>query len=238
MDRIDPVEDPSAPGDHSEPQNQSPDPASSCRPPPIKLRARGGSNRARRPSIRLSRLSSLSSLDSVNAQQQQQAQSTDQAGPSFEPSLVHQSTIRSPVAEEDESWQAGRRRSNSEPRPGRWSAPSPDVLSQMTTPMRMMPLTEESSHQSPISPIPQDHVPDQIEPPPAATRAPNRLRRTSHAAMNRFSRNRASTISGAVPTLSAQRDDRAEYGPHVVDMLDVIGKTIAPALSLIASDGN
>lgn len=234
MDRIEPVEDPNARGEPSESQDQSPDPSAPCRPPLSTLRPRGGSNRTRRPSIRLSRLSSISSLDSVNALQQQQPQSSDQAGPSFESALTRQPTVYSPVAEEDESWQGGRRRSNSEPRPGRWSSPSPDVLSRVTTPMRMMPVTEESSHQIPIpprsqEPVAQDHCPEQIEPPPAAARAQNRLRRTSQAALNRFSRNRASTVTGAAPTLSAQQDQRAEYGPHVVDMLDVIGKALAPA---------
>lgn len=237
MDRIEPVEDPNARGDRPEIQTQSPEAWSSCRPPLATLRPRGGSNRTRRPSIRLSRLSSISSLDSVNAQQQQQSQSSDQAGPSFESALAREPAVYSPVAEEDESWQANRRRSNSEPRPGRWSSPTPDVLSRVVTPMRMMPVTEESSHRSPMPPLShgpetQDQCPEQIEQPPTAARAPNRLRRTSQAALNRFSRNRASTVTGAAPTLSAQ-DQRAEYGPHVVDMLDVIGKAcLAPRISI------
>jgi hypothetical protein len=66
-------------------------------------------------------------------------------------------------------------------------------------------------------------------------RPAGRLRRTSQAALNRFSRNRASTVSGAPPTLSSQEQQRQdeerlqeqrknEYGSHVVDVLDVIGK--------------
>jgi hypothetical protein len=51
------------------------------------------------------------------------------------------------------------------------------------------------------------------------------LRRTSQAALNRFSRNRASTVSGGPPTFEAKKEQPInEYGSHVVDVLDVIGK--------------
>lgn len=242
MDRIEPVEDPNARGDPPESHTQPPEPSSSSRPPLATLYPREGSNRTRRPTIRLSRPSSICSTDSANAQQLQQSQSSHQPGPSSGSAVAWQPTIHSPVAEEDESWQAGRRRSNSEPRPGRWSSPSPNVLSRVATPMRMMPVSEESSHRSPMSPVPQesetrDKVPEQLEPPPAAARAPNRnMRRSSIAAMNPFTRNRASTVTGAPPTLSAQQDQRTEYGPHVVDMLDVIGKALARAPRPLAPD--
>jgi hypothetical protein len=53
--------------------------------------------------------------------------------------------------------------------------------------------------------------------------------------LNRFSRNRASTVSGAPQSLNSQERQRQdkerlqeqrknEYGSHVVDVLDVIGK--------------
>ena len=48
------------------------------------------------------------------------------------------------------------------------------------------------------------------------------MRRRSEAALNRFSRNRASTVSGSAPM--AENGIR-EYEPHVVDVLDVIGKS-------------
>lgn len=99
--------------------------------------------------------------------------------------------------------------------------------------MRMMPLSEESSLQSAIPPTlqgvdTQQHAPEHLEPPaPGATQPAPRsmLRRTSQAALNRFSRNRASTVTGATPTLSTEQEPRpGEYGSHVVDVLDVIGR--------------
>ena len=103
--------------------------------------------------------------------------------------------------------------------------------------MRMMPVTEESSHQTPTLPSPvailpgrethSDCEPDleQGETPPQLARPASRLRRTSQAALNRFTRNRASTVTGAAPTLGTQEEQRQnEYGSHVVDVLDVIGK--------------
>lgn len=100
--------------------------------------------------------------------------------------------------------------------------------------MRMLPLTEESSLQSPVATTPtglpvEEQETDTLQPPPPAIPRPenNRgiLRRTSQAALNRFSRNRASTVTGAPPTLARENSQRmSEYGPHVVDVLDVIGK--------------
>jgi hypothetical protein len=48
--------------------------------------------------------------------------------------------------------------------------------------------------------------------------------------LNRFSRNRASTVTGAPPTLATQEEQQPanEYGSHVVDVLDVIGKPPMP----------
>jgi hypothetical protein len=58
--------------------------------------------------------------------------------------------------------------------------------------------------------------------------------------MNRFSRNRASTVTGAPPTLSAQEELKEqqeqqanEYGSHVVDVLDVIGKIRPHTINII-----
>jgi hypothetical protein len=95
-------------------------------------------------------------------------------------------------------------------------------------------LTEESSHQNPMPVSPEElttvqTVDEQLQPPPPALARPrNLLRRTSQAALNRFSRNRASTVTGAPPTLEANQERPVnEYGSHVVDVLDVIGKTSA-----------
>jgi hypothetical protein len=227
-DRIEPVEDSHA-GASAESQSIEPFPEASQsdspqRPALATLRPRGNSNRARRPSIRLSRLGSFSSLDTLNLQQPDQQP---------ERSISRQPAVHSPVAEEDESVH-GRRRSSSEPRLGRWSSP-PNTLPQVATPSRMMPLSEESSHHhqspmpmNPVEGVDQQHAPEHIEPPPAALGPPgsrNVLRRTSQAALNRFSRNRASTVSGGPPTLASQEEQRrSEYAPQVVDVLDVIGK--------------
>ncbi|KAJ6107350.1 Protein of unknown function DUF2985 [Penicillium sp. IBT 18751x] len=233
-DRIEPVSH----AGESESQPSEPFPESSCvppeRPPLATLRTRGDSNRPRRPSIRISRLGSFSSLDTINSQQAEQ-----QAGLS----TSRHPTIQSPVTEEDESIH-GRRRSSSEPRPGRWSSP-PNTLQQVATPNRMMPLSEESSHQSPMPLTPMEsvgeqHAPEHLEPPPAVLERPasrNVLRRTSQAALNRFSRNRASTVSGGAPLATQEEQRRSEYAPQVVDVLDVIDPEVS-ALSTLTNVQN
>lgn len=228
MDRIEPAEDHNASNENFQgPQHAGqPTETGPVRPAgPTPLRTRGNS-RTRRPSIRLTRCPSIPSLENVN---QPVARQENPSLPSFE-----SRPIRSPPPnEEDEAWLAGRRRSSSDPNPGRWS--SPDGNSRVATPMRMMPLTEENSHQShtPTSPVPilpaqkanEELASEQLEIPPAAARPAGRLRRTSQAALNRFTRNRASTVTGAAPTLSSPEEQRQnEYGSHVVDVLDVIGK--------------
>jgi len=238
MDRIEPVEDPDAGpsaqsqflspfSEHSSQSAQSPQRPPLATPQP---RRNSSSNRARRPSIRISRLSSVSSLETVTSQPQQPEQQ-QQPGPS----LSRRPSVQSPVAEEDEYLYGGRRRSSSEPRPGRWSSPPSDVLSRVTTPIRMMPLSEESSHQSPMQLTPREdqyeqHAPENLQVPAPVLERPgsrNVLRRTSQAALNRFSRNRASTVSGAPSTLASQdQQRRSEYAPQVVDVLDVIGKLL------------
>ena len=226
MDRIEPAEDGNSRG--SPPDDQS----GVTTPPRPALatvqqsgRPRAPSARSRRPSIRLSRLPSLPSLDTENFQTQPETPSG--------PPLQRQVSIRSPVAEEDESAQSGRRRSNSEPRPGRYSGTSSDVLSRVATPMRMGPLAEESSR----SPLPTPQAPAQQPESDAPTSEEaeepqhpvprSMLRRTSQAALRPFTRNRASTVTGAPPQQTIPENAELginEYGPHVVDVLDVIGK--------------
>ncbi|KAJ5775350.1 uncharacterized protein N7511_000361 [Penicillium nucicola] len=251
MDRIEPVEDHTS----GDPQGSSPEQSTPPRPAgPTPLRPRAPSLRTRRPSIRLTRLPSIPSLD--NANQPTPAQQDNAPLSYFE----RQPIQSPPPAEEEEVWAANRRRSNSEPRPGRWSFPAAPLSRVATaTPGRMMPVTEESSRPSPtvVSPpaiLPgqeteQDSLrPDQPEAPPAVARPAGRLRRTSQAALNRFSRNRASTVSGEHPTLTPQeqqRQDEArleeqrrnEYGSHVVDVLDVIDPEVS-ALSTLTNVQN
>lgn len=103
--------------------------------------------------------------------------------------------------------------------------------------MRMVPLTEESSR----SPLPTPQAPaqqpefDASAPASQDFEEPQRqvprsmLRRTSQAALRPFTRNRASTVTGAPPQQSIPENPELginEYGPHVVDVLDVIGKLL------------
>lgn len=222
MDRIEPAGDPeNSPGHPIEPTESPP-----TRPGPSTLRTRS-SSRTRRPSIRLTRFPSIPALNTNLPEDQT-------------PAIERQAIQSPPPNEEDEVSPSGRRRSSSEPRPGRWSSPQPDVLSRVGTTGRMMPVTEESSRPSlSITSPPPVHSsredggdyfspPDAEQPdaPAAVARPPGRLRRASQSAMNRFSRNRASTVTGVPPTIS-QKDDEPinEYGSHVVDVLDVIGKS-------------
>ncbi|KAJ5628607.1 hypothetical protein N7490_010835 [Penicillium lividum] len=202
-------------------------------------RPRAPSARSRRPSIRISRLPSLPSLEIDNQQ--------SQPDPLLGPSLQRQVSVRSPVAEEDEA-QSGRRRSNSEPRPGRYSGSPSDVLSRVATPMRMAALNEETSR----SPLPTPRAVAGVqEPGPAvpalevAGESPEPrpvprsvLRRTSQAALRPFTRNRASTVTGAAQQPYVNQEPGInEYGPHVVDVLDVIDPEVS-ALSTLTNVQN
>lgn len=140
------------------------------------------------------------------------------------------SFVAAPQSEEQsDAWERGRRRSSSEPRPGRWSAPTPDALPRIQTHAPMRTVMEEP--QSPGSG--RRPTTELVRPAPVPTqpRDPreNRsvLRRTSEAAVNRLSRNRASTVAGTTSTPGPQGDQdpqSREYEPQVVDVLDVIGK--------------
>lgn len=227
MDPIEPAGDP----ERSQGQPTEPTESPPTRPGPSTLRTRS-SSRTRRPSIRLSRFPSIPQINTENLP-------ADQT-----PAIERQAIQSPPPREEDEVSPHGRRRSSSEPRPGRWSSPPPDVLSRVATPGRMMPVTEESSRPSlsVTSPPPvhlaqedggdyfQSAETEQPEAPAAVARPPGRLRRASQSAMNRFSRNRASTVTGVPPTLSQQNEEPTnEYGSHVVDVLDVIGRSCSCA---------
>ncbi|KAJ5908383.1 hypothetical protein N7495_001065 [Penicillium taxi] len=197
--------------------------SSASRPPLAVLRPRAPSassaSRARRPSIRLTRLPSTSSLNVLDSQVNQASRPLD---------------IRSPVQEEDESWQGNRRRSNSEPRPSRYSAPIAVPPAQdgprVANPIQMSVLSEESSN--PNLP-PSDQAPDGSAPTLQPNPRRGMLRRTSQAALGRFTRNRASTVSGPPVALTAQNGQPSnEIGSHVVDVLDVIDPEVS-ALSTL-----
>ena len=100
------------------------------------------------------------------------------------------------------------------------------------------------------TPFPDFQNNEKLSVPPATPERPKtgRLRRTSQAAMNRLSRNRASTVAGPVPKVTDgdhnrhggtdEQDHRAdEYGPEFVNMLDVIDPEVS-ALSTLTNVQN
>ncbi|KAL1999987.1 hypothetical protein VTN02DRAFT_3717 [Thermoascus thermophilus] len=185
------------------------------------LQSAAGSQRSRRPSIRIRRLSSASSVsDTPNIQ-------------------VTGDDLHSPTRAE-ENWPSVRRRSSSEPRPGRWSAPPEIALSRLETgesQLRMAPLTEEPSNLSPGA-YHAHPVSQYLTPPPPTAGSDNRnlLRRGSMAALaGRFHRNRPVTV-GADPTVHAHRDSHSprpnEYDPRIVDFLDVVDPEVSTLSTL------
>ncbi|RDW78712.1 uncharacterized protein DSM5745_05564 [Aspergillus mulundensis] len=141
----------------------------------------------------------------------------------------------SPREERSDPFEGGRRRSNSEPRPGRWSAPTQTALLPRLQPGEPMHTVMEEP-QSPASgrrptsefvrpsPIPSQPL---EQPQPRDNRSA--VRRKSEAALNRFSRNRASTVSGTAPMTG---NGIREYESHVVDVLDVIDPEVSALTTL------
>ncbi|KAL4919501.1 hypothetical protein BDW62DRAFT_179045 [Aspergillus aurantiobrunneus] len=137
-------------------------------------------------------------------------------------------TTNTPPEEPSDAWEGGRRRSSSEPRPGRWSAPTLYTLPRLQPGQPMRTVMEEP--QSPNSGRrPTSELPRPGPVPTQRRESRNVLRRTSEAALNRFSRNRASTVSGSTPL---PETDAREYGPHVVDFLDVIDPEVSALTTL------
>lgn len=137
----------------------------------------------------------------------------------------------------EREWQASRRRSSSEPRPGRWSTPQalviPSDSGERTS--TYMPTLKEVSTNRDTEEQSRPNT-DLLTPPQEAVRRGSfrRLRRASSAAVNRLSRNRASTVSGASQhSRSVHYPDHrtSEYDPLLVDVLDVIGKSDHPCSS-------
>lgn len=243
MDRIEQAEDTTGSGASPTPQppqeafpfpSLQEESASQQQQPASSTRARPARQRPRQPSIRLRRLSSLSSIDQQAAIDNAQAAApTALAGSTAEDPLPATQNV------DDDAWQASRRRSNSEPRPGRYSA-SPLVTSPAvrtrSSQQHMSPVKEETGRpsidfntaerlapQSGVSlPPPEDGSAEELQRLGTTQSRTRMLRRASNAALSAFGRNRASTVSG--PDLSRRSLARDEYDSRIVDLLDVIGK--------------
>lgn len=242
MDRIEPAD-----GSRDPPESQAQQGSEEASPVRPALYSRNRTlSRSRRPSIRIQRPPSNISLQTLSTQNDQSTQDDQQTSENGDKRQSAVSRRSSNNISEDEEWQGSRRRSSSEPRPGRWSAPHPAALSRVVTSHHnstMSPLAEESSnHQTPIATSPTPGVDAQLlAPPPAVPRENppgehrNLWRRTSQAALDRLSRGPASTVSGErssnrlsrmrASTVSGSPNREEDYyQPHVVDVLDVIGK--------------
>ncbi|KAL1962588.1 hypothetical protein VTN77DRAFT_9381 [Rasamsonia byssochlamydoides] len=230
MDRIEQVEDPNgnaAGTDLEVPRENSGPPGE---PPSSPGRSSHRSRYpSRQPSIRIRRLSSVSSIDRQDAIEPQK--------PSVEPSSPVKDDLFVPP-DGEEAWQARRRRSSSEPRPGRWSAPPAIVLSRLETSNSqypMSPVKEETSSQ--FRPSMDLNAVDRLIPPaPAAgTEMPsdprhNRslFRRASGVALSALGRHRASTLH-ANPVRRPAPD---EYDWRIVDLLDVVDPEVSTLSTL------
>lgn len=238
MDRIEPVEG------SQDPQGQEPSssdlssPSGQTSSQPTRPRAL--SSRTRRPTIRLSRLPSYT-LDQVSTQPQRGPDTTGTNDNRTANVNASSSNLVSPTPSQaaDDTWQANRRRSSSEPHRGRWStAPNPNALPRFTPNSQVLSRVEESN-QSPIGAT-VSNPPLAPEDPRAIPDAPiqrrgsrNLLRWTSEAALNRFSRNRVNE-DGTHPDT---QEDESEYHPHIVDVLDVIDPQVS-ALSTLTNVQN
>ncbi|OJJ48917.1 hypothetical protein ASPZODRAFT_164511 [Penicilliopsis zonata CBS 506.65] len=187
---------------------------------------RASSQRMRRPSIRISRLPSDPNLPTLRTPVNGSRPAT----------LLHQLDTRNlaPDQHVDDSWEGNRRRSNSEPRPGRYSAPP--VIASPRPPQCpvMAPLDEEcalrtaTAAETTAGPSSAELL---QEPQPAAIQTPPRglLRRASGVAFNALARKRGTTISGSSPTNSHQI---TEYDSQIVDLLDVIDPEVSTLSTL------
>jgi hypothetical protein len=196
--------------------------------------------RSRQPSIRLRRLSSASNIH------QQEATGDTESATQETPQLTQQQSGIPAGNNAEDSGQANRRRSNSEPRPGRWSALPLIVVPGVQTSSHhpMSPVTEETGRPSmdmhnverfaalnALSPAAtaeksnngEGEVSGQ-EQEQVPTGRPGMLRRASNAALSALGgRNRASTMAGPISTQRHLAPD--EYDSRIVDLLDVIGES-------------
>ncbi|PLB43227.1 hypothetical protein P170DRAFT_370420 [Aspergillus steynii IBT 23096] len=235
MDRIEPVEG------SQDPEGQQPPSSNLSRQPSSQpTRPRALSSRTRRPTIRLQRLPSYTA-DQVPTQPQR---GSDTPGTNENRTSANlnasSSNLVSPTASQpaDDSWQANRRRSSSEPHRGRWStAATPNSLPRLANGQALSRVDE--SNLSPLgatatNPTFPPEDPRAIPNAPVQRRGSrNLLRWTSEAALNRFSRNRV-TEDGTHPDTP---EDETEYHPHIVDVLDVIDPQVS-ALSTLTNVQN
>ncbi|KAF9891008.1 hypothetical protein FE257_005265 [Aspergillus nanangensis] len=232
MDPIEPAD--GSPGplhDQEPPSGPSMRARTSSQSRPQQTRPRAISLRTRRPTIHLQRLPSADKVPQVKDRGPQRPNA-----PNIPPTIP---ASPRPSQDLDDSWQGNRRRSNSEPRPGRWTAPSPAILSRITSGDQINSLVDESTTpaSTPILAIPSNQPLAQSppsEPQPMQRRGSRGLMRwTSSTTTNRFSRNRA-TISGGSPSPA---DLSHQYHPHIVDVLDVIDPEVS-ALSTLTNVQN
>ncbi|KAL5342874.1 hypothetical protein BJX70DRAFT_238411 [Aspergillus crustosus] len=192
-------------------------------------RRRADSARSNRSSIRIQRPPSF-----IRSSSPAQQSSTDLSLRNYASHASFASNTIPPAEEEaTEVRDGGRRRSNSEPRPGRWSAAplTPAALPRLQPGEPMHTLMEEPNSPTPVGARPPS--PEFVRPSLAPTQErDNRsvLRRTSEMALNRFSRNRASTVGGTTPVPGT--DFCREYDSQIVDVLDVIDPEVSALTTL------
>ncbi|KAL4874738.1 hypothetical protein BJY04DRAFT_175013 [Aspergillus karnatakaensis] len=186
-------------------------------------RRRADSTNSNRSSIRIQRPPSFIQLNP------QAHQSSTNLGARNSGTRASFASPTLPTAEETSDVpEGGRRRSSSEPRPGRWSAPNPAALPRLQPGEPMHTLMEESNSPGTAHAPP----PNFVRPAPVPNQPKDNrgvLRRTSEAALNRFSRNRATTVSGTTPLPGTEV---REYDPHIVDVLDVIDPEVSALTTL------
>ncbi|KAK7564706.1 integral membrane protein [Phyllosticta citricarpa] len=133
-------------------------------------------------------------------------------------SIPRLETIQSPVdaqpPQDDDRWQANRRRSSSEPQRPPFN---PADLAQTQTPMNNMPSVPELPPNTAV----EDYGPATVNAPPG----PGRFRRMSTAALGGFGRNRTTGQMSQVPP-------ELEYDSRIVDLLDVIDPEVSTLTSL------
>ncbi|KAL4756913.1 uncharacterized protein BDW70DRAFT_120488 [Aspergillus foveolatus] len=234
---MDPIEPAGPSPDHLDVPQPQPRRASSASPaqettssdiPPGRRRAASvRSNHSNRSSIRLTRPPSF-----IRSIASPQASSSNVDIRNIGSGASVAAGAASPVEEKSDPFEGGRRRSNSEPRPGRWSAPTPATLPRLQPGGQMHTVMEEpqspASGRRPTSEFVRPSA-QPTQPLPQLRDNKSAMRRRSEAALNRFSRNRASTVSGSAPMTE---NGIREYEPHVVDVLDVIDPEVSALTTL------
>ena len=208
-------------------------PDSDARSPPPPLAQR---HPRREPSIRLRRLPSGSSVT---------LQSTRISSPTPQPSgdrPQEGSSARPTSITEEDQGPSTRRRSSSEPRRGRFSAPPAIMLTRITSrdskhpmspvseesPSRLRPSIDFPSAERRMSMVPS--LPRDQEKEPKEPTLRSSIRRQLLDSVSTGRRNRASTVSVSTPVQRRLASD--EYDSHIVDLLDVVGEFCPPCRCL------